>query len=149
MADSSVYTAKLNNIGVVCALNRTFENAEKYLEKALELDKKELKSTVKHNIYVILKDKMKKVKLKNEYIFIEFYRIPFTPSEPKFTGNLNIPETEISLNIPKEKRDAGAYKYSCSEHSRYYLVFHKPTVVRVKSPNPGGTRVDDCSPLNK
>ena len=65
-----------------------------------------------------------------------------------FTGNLNIPETQINLNIPNEVKVGDKYNFDCSEHSKYYLVFHnlkgeRPKKVKQK------TGVDGCTTPNK
>jgi tetratricopeptide (TPR) repeat protein len=143
-ADSLTLAAHSNNKGVVYALTNKTDIALNGFNKALEFDKYKKYWQPEVNKDLLLEERNKK-----EYKSIIYFYLPINQSEPKFTGNLNVPETEISLTIPKEISDSEPYKFGCSEHSRYYLVFHKPTGVRVNGgpKKPGG--VADCSPLNK
>jgi tetratricopeptide (TPR) repeat protein len=147
--DSLIIAGKNNNIGVVYAISKKSDKAINGFDKALVLDKKEKYYFIKQNKSKILNEKYNyEADKKTEFISLFYYYIPLMPSKPKFTGNLNIPENEITVNIPNEMKETDKYKFDCSEHSKYYLVFHKPAGVNAKQVK-RKNGVDGCSTPNK
>jgi hypothetical protein len=147
--DSLIIAGKNNNIGVVNALSKKSDKASNDFDKALVLDKKEKYYFIKQNKSKILNEKYNfEADKKTEFTSLVYFYIPLMLSEPKFTGNFNIPENEITVNIPNEMKEADKYKFNCSEHSKYYLVFHKPAGVNTEK-NKKSKGVDGCSTPNK
>jgi tetratricopeptide (TPR) repeat protein len=142
-ADSLILAAQANNKGVVYALTNKTDIALNGFNNALEFDKYKKYWQPEVNKEVLLEERNKK-----EYHSIFYFYLPLSSIKPRFTGNLNIPETEISVTIPKEISDSEPYKFGCSEHSRYYLVFHKPTGHKAKKVKRKNV-VDGCSPPKK
>ena len=147
--DSLITAGKNNNIGVVNALSKKSDKASNDFDKALLLDKKEKYYFIKQNKSKILNERYNfESDKKTKFISLVYFYIPLMLSEPKFTGNLNIPENEITVNIPNEMKETCKYKFDCSEHSKYYLVFHKPAGVNAKKIKKS-KGVDGCSTPNK
>jgi tetratricopeptide (TPR) repeat protein len=148
--DSLIIAVKANNTAVVNALSNKSELALKDFNKAIEFDKKEKVSFfIKKNKNIILRENYNFAINKNkEFTSINYFDIPLSSCKPKFTGNLNVPETQINLNIPNEVKVGDKYDFDCSEHSKYYLVFHnlkgeRPKKVKRKK------GVDGCPTPNK